>query len=66
MSARRTRPPQDPQPPGTAGRPKASARTLAQIIERSSRIQAPAAEAYVARLRRAHAGAGPAEVVAKL
>jgi hypothetical protein len=66
MSARRTRPPQDPQPAGTSGRPKASARALAQIIERSSRIQGPAAEAYVARLRRAHPGAGPAEVVAKL
>jgi hypothetical protein len=39
---------------------------LAQIIERSSRIQGPAAEAYVARLRRAHPGDGPAEIVAKL
>jgi hypothetical protein len=48
------------------GRPKASARALAQVIERSTRIQAPAAAAYVARLRRAHPNAGPAEIVDKL
>jgi len=48
------------------GRPKASARALAQVIERSTRIQAPAAEAYVARLRRARPDAGPAEIDAKL
>src|SRR5271154_1584248 len=48
------------------GRPKASARALAQVIERSTRIQAPAAAAYVARLRRAHPNASPAEIVAKL
>jgi F0F1-type ATP synthase membrane subunit c/vacuolar-type H+-ATPase subunit K len=51
---------------GAGGRPKRSARALAQIIERSSRIQGPAAEAYVSRLRHAHPGAGPAEIVAKL
>jgi hypothetical protein len=39
---------------------------LAQVIERSSHIQGPAAEAYVARLRRSHPGAGPGEIVAKL
>jgi hypothetical protein len=50
----------------TGGRPKASARALAQLIERSSRIQGPAAEAYVARLRRTHPDAGPAEIVSKL
>jgi hypothetical protein len=54
------------QPPATDGRPKASARALAQVIERSTRIHGPAAEAYVARLRRAHPGASPAEVDAKL
>ncbi|BBZ40885.1 hypothetical protein [Mycobacterium conspicuum] len=54
----------EPATPG--GRPKASTRALAQVIERSSRIQGPAAEAYVARLRRAHPGAGPAEIVTKL
>ncbi len=54
------------QPMPTAGRPKASARALAQVIERSSRIQGPAAEAYVSRLRNAHPGSGPAEIIAKL
>lgn len=52
--------------PDQDGRPKASARALAQVIERSTRIHGPAAEAYVARLRRAHPGAGPAEIDAKL
>ena len=51
---------------GAGGRPKASTRALAQLIERSTRVQGPAAEAYVARLRRAHPEAGPAEIVAKL
>ncbi len=50
----------------TGGRPKASARALAQVIERSSRIQGPAAEAYVSRLRHAHPGITPAGVIAKL
>ncbi|PBJ44901.1 hypothetical protein BI298_23015, partial [Mycobacterium avium subsp. hominissuis] len=49
-----------------SGRPKVSARALAQVIERSSRIQGPAAEAYVTRLRNAHPEAGPAEILAKL
>ncbi|HWT49156.1 MAG TPA: hypothetical protein VN255_11455 [Mycobacterium sp.] len=53
-------------PPTTGGRPKASTRALAQVIERSSRVHGPAAEAYVARLRRTHPGAGPAEIDAKL
>lgn len=53
-------------PTPTNGRPKASARALAQVIERSSRIQGPAAEAYVSRLRNAHPGASPADIVAKL
>jgi hypothetical protein len=53
-------------PAGADSRPAASARALAQVIERSYRIQGPAAEAYVARLRDAGGGAGPAEVVAKL
>ncbi|MCV6986809.1 hypothetical protein H7H78_15695 [Mycobacterium shinjukuense] len=64
MIARRT-PRSEPDGP-PAGRPRASARALAQIIERSSHVQAPAAEAYLARLRRVHPGASPAEIVAKL
>lgn len=67
MSVRRTtRSEPDSQPVGTAGRPKASTRALAQVIERSSNIQGPAAEAYVARLRRSHPGASPAEIVTKI
>ncbi len=66
MSARRKRHTPDQLPANNNGRPKASARALAQVIERSARIQGPAAQAYVARLRRAHPGAGPAEIAAKL
>ncbi len=47
-------------------RPSASARALAQVIEGSARIQGPAAEAYVSRLRHAHPGISPAGAVAKL
>ncbi|WP_319437621.1 hypothetical protein [Mycobacterium sp. RTGN5] len=43
-----------------------SARVLSQVIERSTRVQAPAVRAYVARLRRAHPEATPADIVAKL
>jgi hypothetical protein len=39
---------------------------LTQVIERSSRIQGPAVEAYVARLRHTHPGASPAEIATKL
>jgi len=66
MSARSKRSELDQISATTGGRPKASARALAQVIERSTRVQGPAAEAYVARLRRAHPGAGPAEIVALL
>ena len=55
------------QPPTTeGGRPKASTRALAQVIERSSRVHGPAAQAYVERLRRTHPAASPAEIDAKL
>ena len=53
MSARRTRSSADSLPATPEGKPKRSARALASIIERSSRIQGPAAAAYVERLRRA-------------
>jgi hypothetical protein len=66
MSARRKMSAPDDMPAATGGRPKASTRALAQVIERSSRIQGPAAEAYVARLRRAHPAARPDEIVTKL
>jgi hypothetical protein len=66
MSARGKRSNPDTLPATTGGRPKASARALAQVIERSAHAQGPAAEVYVARLRRAHPDASPAEIVAKL
>jgi len=43
-----------------------SARVLSHIIERSTRAQAPAVKAYVARLRRSHPDATPADIVTKL
>jgi len=43
-----------------------SARMLSQVIERSTRAQAPAVRAYVARLRRMHPDASPGEIVTKL
>jgi hypothetical protein len=63
---RRTKSTPDPFPQTTNGRPKASARALAQIIERSSRVQGPAATAYVERLRRTDPTATPAAIVRKL
>ena len=66
MNARRKTSARDGVPASAGGRPKASTRALAQVIERSSRIHGPAAEGYVARLRRAHPGASPAEIDAKL
>lgn len=64
--SRRTRPAPYEVPDPGQGRPKASARALAQVIERSARVQGPAAKAYVERLRRADPGAGPAQIVRKL
>lgn len=61
-----TRSSADSLPTTTDGKPKASARALAHIIERSARIQGPAAAAYVERLRRADPGAEPAAIVSKL
>ncbi|KDF01081.1 membrane protein [Mycolicibacterium aromaticivorans JS19b1 = JCM 16368] len=43
-----------------------SARVLSQVLERSTRAQAPAVRAYVARLRRSNPDATPAEIVTKL
>jgi hypothetical protein len=66
MSARRNSSTPDDLLAESDGRGKASTRALAQLIERSSRVQGPAAEAYVARLRRAFPSAAPAEIVEKL
>lgn len=43
-----------------------AARVLSLILERSARVQAPAVQAYVERLRQAHPEALPADIVAKL
>ncbi|BBU21775.1 hypothetical protein [Mycobacterium xenopi] len=66
MSARGTGPTPDPSSATKAERPKLSTRALAQVIERSARLQGPAAQAYVARLRRANPDATPAQIAAKL
>ena len=47
-------------------KPSAAARALSQILERGTRVQGPAIEAYVQRLRRANPDASPADIVAKL
>ncbi|WP_197381953.1 hypothetical protein [Mycolicibacterium mengxianglii] len=46
--------------PGTA------AKVLSHLIESGSRVQGPAVRAYVTRVRDAHPGAAPAEIVTKL
>jgi hypothetical protein len=66
MSARWKRSSSDSLPATTNAKPKASARALASVIERSTRIQGPAAAAYVERLRRSDPGADPAAIVKKL
>src|SRR5271165_2952069 len=66
MRAGRTDAADDSLPDTTNGKPKASARALAHIIERSSRIQGPAATAYVDRLRRANPEAAPSVIAKKL
>ena len=66
MSARRTRSSADSLPATIEGKPKRLARAFAGVIERSARLQGPAAAAYVERLRRADPDAGPATIVSKL
>src|SRR3984893_17787448 len=46
--------------------PGAAAKALSHILERGARVQAPAVEAYVQRLRRANPDASPAEIITKL
>jgi hypothetical protein len=50
----------------SADHPSVAARALSQIIERGARVQAPAVNAYVERLREHDPEATPAEIVAKL
>lgn len=53
-------------PPDADEHPGAAAKALSNILERGARVQAPAVEAYVQRLRRANPNASPAEIVIKL
>ena len=46
--------------------PGAAAKALSNILERGARVQAPAVEAYVQRLRRTNPDASPAEIITKL
>lgn len=43
-----------------------AAKLLSHVLESSTRVQGPAVRSYVARLRRAHPDATPAEIVTKL
>jgi hypothetical protein len=63
MSAARTA---SKQPDKPDENPTLAARMLTQVLERGTRVQGPAIEAYVQRLRRANPDASPADIVAKL
>jgi len=54
------------KPPDADENPGAAARALSNILERGARVQAPAVEAYVQRLRRTIPGATPADIVTRL
>ena len=56
----------DLQPVGADEDPSMMLKALSQVIERGSRVQAPAVKAYVDRLREHNPDATPAEVVKKL
>jgi hypothetical protein len=66
MSAARKGSTTKPLPEASDDHPGAAARALVQILERSARVQAPAVQAYVQRLRRANPDASPADIVTKL
>lgn len=66
MSARRANSKPDRPPTVADDRPGATVRALSQVIERSSRLQGPAAKAYVERQRQSNPGATPADVLTKL
>ncbi|MCT7656926.1 hypothetical protein [Mycobacterium deserti] len=53
-------------PATTSEDPSAAAKALTRIIERGSRVQAPAIKAYVDRLRRQSPNATPADIATKL
>jgi len=52
--------------PAAAEEPSASARILSHVIETGTRLQAPAIQGYIERIRQKHPGAGPAEIITRL
>lgn len=67
MSARSNRRNQSPaHANGADEKPGAAAKVLSQIIERSSRAQAPAVRNYVDRIKAANPGDSPAQIVTRL
>src|ERR1700739_2853920 len=66
MSARSTKKQLPAVRDGEDEDPSAAAKVLSAIIERSSRVQAPAVKAYVDRLRSQRPDATPAEIVTRL
>jgi hypothetical protein len=55
-----------PTPKDAEDKPGTAARALSHILETGARVQAPAVEAYVQRLRRSTPDASPSEIVTKL
>ncbi|MGK2902701.1 MAG: hypothetical protein ACSLE7_07475 [Mycobacterium sp.] len=51
---------------GADDNPSTAAKVLSQVLERSTRLQAPAVTAYVDRLRKQRPDATPAEIIASL
>ncbi|MGK2866985.1 MAG: hypothetical protein ACSLFA_10170 [Mycobacterium sp.] len=51
---------------GSDDDPSAAAKVLSQVLERSTRLQAPAVTAYVDRMRARRPDAGPAEIIDSL
>ena len=58
--------PMSPAAPAAEQRPTTAARVLSRLIESSARLQGPAVRTYLERLRKAHPGAAPADIVARL
>lgn len=65
MSAARNGSSKEKSPDGDE-HPGAGARALSHVLEFSARVQGPAVQAYVQRLRRASPEASPAEIITKL
>ncbi len=66
MFTRRRRATKNPATAAGDEKPGMAARALSRAIERSTRVQRPAVQAYLDRLRNANPDAAPADIVAKL